>query len=551
MKSVINFLVVFFLTVTSSFSFDRTVLAEIFTSTTCGPCASQNPYFDSWLKNYSNKNRVAVIKYHVWWPSPGNDPFYWANTTENSVRTNYYFPGSKYVPHGMINGTADGQSSAGTWIVLVQNSILSQSQFDIKILGNVDETSGGNLTIKVTADNNPIPSGDLRLHVAVVESNINYTGPNSDPIHNYVMRKMYPDHNGESFTINPNETKTFTRVFNWNSSWNLSNSEIVAFIQNNDTKEVYQAAIRRANIYLAAPTQNFPPNNNRNQPISITLKWNRNSQAINYGLEVATDSLFTNKIFSDTTLTDTFKILLKLQKETWYYWRVKAISSYSSSDWSSAWKFKTLPNSAPQQVQLIYPSPDSLLLNPQTILFKWFQSFPDVEEYRIQVADDSMFNSILADTTTIDTTIYLSWFGWYGIEDNYWRVIARNGMGWGVPSDTRKFMILLTNVDDESYPEDFVLYQNYPNPFNSSTKIRFTIPSSSSDVNNTVPVKLKIYDLFGREIQTMVDDKFSSGSYEVEFSIDKKKNNLISSGVYIYQLKAGNVSLSRKMIYLK
>ncbi len=551
MKSVINFLVIFFLTVTSSFSFDRTVLAEIFTSTTCGPCASQNPYFDSWLKNYSNKNRVAVIKYHVWWPSPGNDPFYWANTTENSVRTNYYFPGSKYVPHGMINGTADGQSSAGTWIVLVQNSILSQSQFDIKILGNVDETSGGNLTIKVTADNNPIPSGDLRLHVAVVESNINYTGPNSDPIHNYVMRKMYPDHNGESFTINPNETKTFTRVFNWNSSWNLSNSEIVAFIQNNDTKEVYQAAIRRANIYLAAPTQNFPPNNNRNQPISITLKWNRNSQAINYGLEVATDSLFTNKIFSDTTLTDTFKILLKLQKETWYYWRVKAISSYSSSDWSSAWKFKTLPNSAPQQVQLIYPSPDSLLLNPQTILFKWFQSFPDVEEYRIQVADDSMFNSILADTTTIDTTIYLSWFGWYGIEDNYWRVIARNGMGWGVPSDTRKFMILLTNVDDESYPEDFVLYQNYPNPFNSSTKIRFTIPSSSSDVNNTVPVKLKIYDLFGREIQTMVDDKFSSGSYEVEFSIDKKKNNLISSGVYIYQLKAGNVSLSRKMIYLK
>lgn len=551
MKSVINFLVIFFLTVASSFSFDRTVLTEIFTSTTCGPCASQNQYFDSWLKNYSNKSRVAVIKYHVWWPSPGNDPFYWSNTTENSARTNYYFPGSKYVPRGMINGTADGQSSAGTWIVLIKNSILSQSQFEIKILGNVDETSGGNLTIKVTADNNTIPSGDLRLHVAVVESNINYTGPNGDPFHNFVMRKMYPDHNGESFTINPNETKTFTRVFNWNSSWNLSNSEIVAFIQNNVTKEVYQAAIRRANIYLAAPTQNFPPNNTRNQPVSITLKWNRNLQAINYGLEVAMDSLFTNKIFSDTTLTDTFKTFLKLQKETWYYWRVKAISSYSSSDWSSAWKFKTLPNSAPQQVQLIYPSPDSLLVNPETILFKWFQSFPDVEEYRIQVADDSMFNSIMADTTTVDTTISLSWFGYYGIEDNYWRVIARNGIGWGVPSETRKFMILLTNVDDESYPEDFILFQNYPNPFNSSTKIRFTIPFAVSDVNNIVPVKLKIYDLFGREIQTLVDDKFSSGSYEVEFSIDKAENNLISSGVYIYQLRAGSVSLSRKMIYLK
>lgn len=551
MKLVMNFLVIFFLTVASSFSFDRTVLAEIFTSTTCGPCASQNPYFDSWLKNYSNKSRVAVIKYHVWWPSPGNDPFYWANTTENSARTNYYFPGSKYVPHGMINGTADGQSSAGTWIVLIQNSILTQSQFEIKILGNVDETSGGNLTIKVTADNNAIPSGDLRLHVAVVESNINYTGPNGDPIHNFVMRKMYPDHNGESFTINPNETKTFTRIFSWNSSWNLSNSEIIAFIQNNDTKEVYQAAIRRANIYLAAPIQYFPPNNTRNQSVNITLKWNRNSQAINYGLEVATDSLFTNKIFSDTTLTDTFKTFLKLQKETWYYWRVKAISSYSSSDWSGVWKFKTLPNSAPQPVQLLFPARDSVLINPQNIQFTWLQSSPDVEEYRIQVADDSMFNSIMTDTTTVDTTISLSWFGYYGIEDNYWRVIARNGVGWGEPSEIRKFMILLTSVDEESYPENFVLYQNYPNPFNSSTKIRFKIPAGSNGERKIFPVKLKVYDLFGREIANLMDDKLSSGVYTVDFVIDRVKNNMISSGVYIYKLSTGNFFLSKKMIYLK
>lgn len=528
------------LTYSISFAFERTVLAEIFTSTTCGPCASQNPYFDSWYKNYSNKDRVAVIKYHVWWPSPGNDPFYLANTTENAGRTNYYFPGSKYVPHGMINGTGDGSSSASTWITLIQNSIITTSQFEIRILGNVDATTGGNITIQVTSDNNSIPSGTLVLHFAVVESNTNYTGPNGDPIHHFVMRKMYPDHNGEVFTINPNQTKTFTRVFSWNSSWKIDNSHIVAFIQNRDTKEVYQAAIRRANIFVATPQLLFPPNHSLNQPVTITLSWARNSQAINYGLEVATDSLFTNKIFADTTIIDTFKTLVKLSRETRYYWRVKAIASYGSSDWSEVWSFKTLPLNVPNQVQLISPRNDSLIINPTLVTFSWFPSEPDVDFYRFQCAIDSNFTNYIVDTLLTSTSIQID-FTFAQSDYHQWRVTAHNGVGWGEPSQIWRFSFLWTSVKEQTMPDKFYLFQNFPNPFNPVTKIKYTI-------KETKPVVIKIYDIIGREIATLVNEIKDAGEYELEF--DASTYHLVS-GIYLYEMKAGEFSSIRKMIVLK
>ena len=94
---------------------ERTVLCEIFTSTTCPPCASANPVFDSWYNSYSLKNRVAVIKYHVWWPSPGNDPYYLANTQESRDRCYLLQPSSSmYVPRLYANGYNDGASNTST-----------------------------------------------------------------------------------------------------------------------------------------------------------------------------------------------------------------------------------------------------------------------------------------------------------------------------------------------------------------------------------------------------------------------------------------------------
>jgi len=88
-------------------------------------------------------------------------------------------------------------------------------------------------------------------------------------------------------------------------------------------------------------------------------------------------------------------------------------------------------------------------------------------------------------------------------------------------------------------PDNFFLFQNYPNPFNPSTKIKYTISQSVilSEAKNLIPVKLKIYDVLGNEIATLVNEEKPAGTYEVEFGGDG-----LTSGIYFYQLRAGNPS---------
>ena len=98
-----------------------------------------------------------------------------------------------------------------------------------------------------------------------------------------------------------------------------------------------------------------------------------------------------------------------------------------------------------------------------------------------------------------------------------------------------------TGVDNEDFdiPQTFSLLQNYPNPFNPSTNISYNIPNGSL-------VTLKVYDILGKEIVTLVNESKQAGSYNVQFDA----NNL-SSGVYFYSIQAGDFFESRKMILMK
>jgi hypothetical protein len=93
-------------------------------------------------------------------------------------------------------------------------------------------------------------------------------------------------------------------------------------------------------------------------------------------------------------------------------------------------------------------------------------------------------------------------------------------------------------------PSTFNLYQNYPNPFNPSTKIKFAIPS---DVKcETSEVKMVIYDITGKKITTLVNEKLNPGTYEVTFD-----GSNLPSGIYFYKLNAGNFSETKRMILIK
>ena len=97
---------------------------------------------------------------------------------------------------------------------------------------------------------------------------------------------------------------------------------------------------------------------------------------------------------------------------------------------------------------------------------------------------------------------------------------------------------------------DFNLSQNYPNPFNPSTKIKYQIPPHQNPLpggdNRGGLVTLKVYDVLGNEIITLVNEEKQSGEYEVDFDPSE-----LSSGIYYYKLQAANFTSTKKMVYLK
>ena len=113
---------------------------------------------------------------------------------------------------------------------------------------------------------------------------------------------------------------------------------------------------------------------------------------------------------------------------------------------------------------------------------------------------------------------------------------------------------LITSVnllDNTSMPTGFKLYQNYPNPFNPTTKIKYSIPASPTKWQANLPkgeafVQLKIYDILGREVATLVNKQQRPGNYEVKFNASN-----FSSGVYFYRIQINDFMATKKLVLLK
>jgi len=106
---------------------------------------------------------------------------------------------------------------------------------------------------------------------------------------------------------------------------------------------------------------------------------------------------------------------------------------------------------------------------------------------------------------------------------------------------------LVSSVDDNSgtgLPEGFSLEQNYPNPFNPETRISYHLATSGF-------ISLKIYDLLGREIKTLISEDQASGSYTATWNGRDDSGNIVPSGIYLYTLNAGSIVESKKMILMK
>jgi enterochelin esterase family protein len=129
----------------------------------------------------------------------------------------------------------------------------------------------------------------------------------------------------------------------------------------------------------------------------------------------------------------------------------------------------------------------------------------------------------------------------YDITWNEWH----EGHSWGswrahLDIALKYFFPITSDVKkEEIVPREFVLAQNFPNPFNPNTKIRYSIPHQSD-------VLIKVYDILGREVETLLSEEKPSGIYEITWYAEN-----LPSGVYFYQIKAGDFVETKKMVLMK
>ena len=102
-----------------------------------------------------------------------------------------------------------------------------------------------------------------------------------------------------------------------------------------------------------------------------------------------------------------------------------------------------------------------------------------------------------------------------------------------------------TDMDESSIiPKDFQLKQNYPNPFNPTTTIEYSLPSNET-------VEISVFDIMGKKIKTLINSFHTIGNYQVQWNGDNNAGNIVSSGLYFYQVKAGGFIHTRKMNFMK
>ena len=196
---------------------------------------------------------------------------------------------------------------------------------------------------------------------------------------------------------------------------------------------------------------------------------------------------------------------------------------------------------APGAPTLISPANNSTGVSITPIL-QWFP-VTGSQSYRLRIWSDSLLTALIFSDSTISTINYIIGTGvLQGNTRYYWRVNGVNPAGHGANSSIWNFTTTgVTGVSQSGneIPNEFKLYNNYPNPFNPVTKINFDLPKQSY-------VKLTVYDITGREAETLINGILNAGVLNYDWDASG-----YSSGVYFYRITAGDFSDIKKMILIK
>jgi hypothetical protein len=273
---------------------------------------------------------------------------------------------------------------------------------------------------------------------------------------------------------------------------------------------------------LVSPFLIEPLNNKKvlaNEP--VTLKWSGRGLVESFNLQLAEDSLFTMTVL-DTTTINSFVQISDLIKNQNYFWRVSANGTLGTSNWSQVWNFE--PNDA--FIQVLSPNGGEVFALSDTTIIRWETNI-----------SDSVRLDLLQGETTLDvigkSLASINAFRWIIptnlIPGSFYRIriVSTDNTEVSDSSDTVFSLMNPSGIDstDNDVPTEFNLYQNYPNPFNASTVISYTLPNSGI-------VQLKLFNLLGQEIITLINEEKSAGKYQIDFDASS-----LPSGVYFYRLQ--------------
>jgi|WetSurMetagenome_2_1015567.scaffolds.fasta_scaffold74537_2 hypothetical protein len=290
---------------------------------------------------------------------------------------------------------------------------------------------------------------------------------------------------------------------------------------------------------------------NRGKPIysdSATIfEWHKVLTATSYRIQISTSSPFPNP-FINEVVYDTLFIAPPgtFTSNVLYYWRVNASNSGGASPWTSVWSFTVAPG-PPNSPLLLSPLNNATNVS-LTPTLDWYD-VSGATSYRVQVSQNQNFNNLIVNTTTSSSSSHYTILS--GVLSNntkyYWRVNASNIGGTSYWSDVWNFTTLnqigISLISSE-VPSEYKLYNNYPNPFNPATNIKYQIPNNKFTT-------LKIYDILGKEVITLVNEFQKAGTYEIQFSIDQFTSNQLPSGIYFYTIRSGDFTDTKKMLMIK
>lgn len=243
-----------------------------------------------------------------------------------------------------------------------------------------------------------------------------------------------------------------------------------------------------------------------------------------------------------TTIKNKYYTVSNLRSGAIYYWKVRSWYGGSVySDYSLVASFLCYPGTSPMQP--LVGGPNNMALNVQNPNLNWIIPIPSLSPltYELEIADNPDFNNttVIGQLTTNEYTLNNAQMN----KEYYWRVRSKTPDGIYSPySNTGQFLLTNTptNIGEKTeLPTTFELSQNYPNPFNPTTTINYQLPFASL-------ITLKIYDVLGREIETLINENKTAGKYSIEWNASK-----YNSGVYYYELKSGDVRIVKKMMLVK